>query len=108
MGNLKVYRVCLSDKSKRTWFMYSPWLGGRVLDLSLKGRWLETHKRQCVVLLNKTLYPCLVWVKPWKCPEITEKIVDFAWDIKHPIYLSLCMLRNQAFMTFCLIRFVVV
>ena len=35
------------------------WLNSRTLDLELKGRWLKTNRKQCVVSLNMTLDPLL-------------------------------------------------
>ena len=35
------------------------WLSGRVLDLRLRGRWVEPHWRNSVLSLSKTFYPLL-------------------------------------------------
>ena len=32
------------------------WLGGRVLDLRLKGRGIEPHRRHCVVVLEQDTF----------------------------------------------------
>ena len=52
------------------------WLSGIVLDLRLKGRGFEPHRRHCVVSLSKNINPSLVLVQPRKtCPFITERLL---------------------------------
>ena len=52
------------------------WLSGRVLDLRLKGRGFEPHRRHCVVSLSKNINPSLVLVQPRKTrPFITERLL---------------------------------
>ena len=52
------------------------WLSGRVLDLRLKGRRFEPHRRHCVVSLSKNINPSLVLVQPRKTrPFITERLL---------------------------------
>ena len=42
--------------------MGAQWLSGRVLDLRLKGRGFEPHRRHCLVSLSKNINPSLVLV----------------------------------------------
>ena len=56
--------------------MGAQWLSGRVLDLSLKGRGFEPHRRHCVVSLSKNINPSLVMVQSRKTrPFITERLL---------------------------------
>ena len=52
--------------------------------MRLKGRWFETHRRHCVVSLNKILYPLFSTGSTQegrKSSRLDCKIVD--WDVKH-------------------------
>ena len=54
------------------------WLGGRVLDLRLRGCGFEPHRCHCVVSLSKKHYLCLVLVQPIARktrPDMTEKLL---------------------------------
>ena len=52
------------------------WLSSRVLDLRLRGRGFEPHRRHCVVSLSKNINPGLVLVQPRKNrPFITERLL---------------------------------
>ena len=52
------------------------WLSGRVLDSRPRGRWVEPHRRHCVVSMSKNIDPSLVLVQPRKtCPFITERLL---------------------------------
>ena len=56
--------------------MGAQWLSDRVLDLRPRGRRLETHRRHCVVSLNKNINPSLVLVQPRKtCPYLSERLL---------------------------------
>ena len=51
-------------------------LSGRVLDLRLRGRGFEPHRRHCIVSLSKNINPSLVLVQPRKTrPFITERLL---------------------------------
>ena len=56
--------------------MGAQWLSGRVLDWRPRGRWLEPHRRHCVVSLSTNIKPSLVLVQPRKTrPFITERLL---------------------------------
>ena len=52
------------------------WLSGRVLDLRPRGRWLEPHRRHCIVSLSKNINPSIVLVHPRKTrPCLTVRLL---------------------------------
>ena len=52
------------------------WLSGRVLDSRPRGSGFEPHRRHCVVLWARHIYPCLVLVQPRKTrPCLTERLL---------------------------------
>ena len=52
------------------------WISVRVLDMRLRGRGLEPHRRHCVVSLSKNINSSLVLVQPRKtCPFIIKRLL---------------------------------
>ena len=59
-----------------------------MLDLKSRGRWIETHRRHCVVFLNNTLYVYpLLSTGSMKRPDMTEKNVDWGKESTEIKYL---------------------
>ena len=70
-----VLTLCILMNSS-IWFERAQWLNGRVLDLRLRGRGFEPHRRHCVVSLSKNINPSLVLVLTRKTrPFITESLL---------------------------------
>ena len=59
------------------------WLSGRELDSRMKGSWLETHWKHCVVSLSMALYPMLSSSSIQEMSLHDSKIVD--WEVKHQL-----------------------